>query len=524
MNVAENLYDYLKNNDKAELIGFGTFYVKTSSATINELTGNIEPPKREIFFTKQQDGDRSFVSFMATNEFISEQTAYTWIKQYSDSLNEKIQSGRSITLAKIGKIEKGLLEDYTFTADNELNLLDSSFALGTLTNVQTFDSSYDKIDVIQSKTIQEEISKNTSMPQEFENQKSEIELQIEQVRKLKEEDRIDESEKQTEQRIIQHSEAEITSSVEKPENRTETEVKINIDNSTKEDKLQQTIDRAAEFKENVVIEDIKPANKETEKGVTKDNNTQIQEDVLRKQALDIVNKHSKNKTETNQTDRNKQRKRSWLVLFWIVIALLLLFALFVFAHWMGFLKDIKVLKPITDRISYYIPVKEQNNIDTEKPFENPMVETITEETYTGEIEYDSTIAEEPPVEVNINKNTQIAKKTTTKKAKKKDNKEETVSQPEQEKVVEDNSPIIVQNHSKLGFDVVSGSFADKSKAEEQARKARRLGYDGYVISKIKGGSPIYYVSYGSRRTNSEATDLCTLIKNRLGGNFYIISR
>ena len=126
MNVAENLYDYLKYNDKAELIGFGTFYVKTSSAKINEMTGTIEPPKKELSFSREQTGDNGFVTFMAKHEFISEKTALMWIKQYSDSLNEKIQAGRSVVLNKLGKLEKGLLEEYTFTPAQDLNLLDNS--------------------------------------------------------------------------------------------------------------------------------------------------------------------------------------------------------------------------------------------------------------------------------------------------------------------------------------------------------------------------------------------------------------
>ena len=108
MNVAENLYDYLKHNDRAELIGFGTFYVKNTSARINDLTSTIEPPKRELFFTREQTDDKSFVSFMAQNEFISEDTAYTWIKQYADSLNEKLVS----KVGKIGKRTVGRIQFY----------------------------------------------------------------------------------------------------------------------------------------------------------------------------------------------------------------------------------------------------------------------------------------------------------------------------------------------------------------------------------------------------------------------------
>lgn len=154
MNVVENLHDYLKHNDKAELVGFGTFYVKNSSAQINESTLSIEPPKRELFFKKELTDDRGFVKFMASHEFISEDTAYTWIKQYSDSLIEKIQSGRSIVLGKLGTIQKGVLDDYAFTPDKNLNLLDDAFALGTLQDVQTFDNEENRVELIHTKPIE----------------------------------------------------------------------------------------------------------------------------------------------------------------------------------------------------------------------------------------------------------------------------------------------------------------------------------------------------------------------------------
>ena len=94
MNVAANLFEYLHNFDKAELPGLGTFYAQQQSATISSLTGTIEPPCRRIVFKAEETGDVSFVKNMAEKEFISEQTALVWIKQYTDSLREKLESGQ----------------------------------------------------------------------------------------------------------------------------------------------------------------------------------------------------------------------------------------------------------------------------------------------------------------------------------------------------------------------------------------------------------------------------------------------
>lgn len=525
MNVAEDLYDYLKNNDRAEVVGFGTFYVKTSPAKINELTGTIEPPKREILFTKELTEDMSFVDFMASHEFISRQTAYTWIKQYADSLLEKIKIGRVVTLGKLGTIEKGLLEDIKFTPSNDLNLLGSSFALGTLRNVQTFDNDQKEIEVIPSGKENTTLSNENTISQEGSNTQKTIEDQINNAEKLSEKDKVQESDTQTQERIIQHSEAEVDTMVEKPQDITEEEVKSNISDETTVDKTEKTIERAEEFKENIIVEDIK--RKEKKDIETNDEDTATQKDRLMEEAKSVVDKHNIGDNDDNNTKKKQKsngRKRFWITMFWIVVALLLLCVLFVFAHWMGFLKNIKQLDPITNKLSYYIPVREKKE-EVKQP-KTVIIDTTVVETPTEQVEEESAAEEvvEQPVTPAPNTN-KTAKKQTAKKEAKKETKQNTQPTPaKQEEEVVDNTPVVVQNHSKLGFDVVCGVYSNQEAAKKQAQKAKRLGYDGYVINKIKAGSPIFYTSYGSRRTQKEAADLCTLIKNRLGGDFYIISR
>ncbi|MEE1094672.1 MAG: SPOR domain-containing protein, partial [Bacteroidales bacterium] len=106
---------------------------------------------------------------------------------------------------------------------------------------------------------------------------------------------------------------------------------------------------------------------------------------------------------------------------------------------------------------------------------------------------------------------------------KKETKEETPTKPAAPEV-DNASPVVVQNYSRLGFDVIGGSFSSRANAERLARKAKSLGYDSYVLSKVKSGTPIYYVSYGSRRTLKEANDLMARMVENLGGEYYVISR
>ena len=100
MNVAVNLYEFLKENDCAELVGLGTFYVSTQSARISSLTGEIRPPCRKLSFKSEGNNNLNFVMSMAEKEFISHETALVWIKQYSESVKEKIESGKKVEIGR----------------------------------------------------------------------------------------------------------------------------------------------------------------------------------------------------------------------------------------------------------------------------------------------------------------------------------------------------------------------------------------------------------------------------------------
>jgi cell division septation protein DedD len=112
----------------------------------------------------------------------------------------------------------------------------------------------------------------------------------------------------------------------------------------------------------------------------------------------------------------------------------------------------------------------------------------------------------------------VAKTNDTQK-----NKVEENPQPNPEPAI-DNTPVVIQNYTKLGCDVIGGVYKDRANAEKKARKAKSLGYDSYIINRVKAGEQVYYVSYGSRRTLKEANDLAAKIKEKIGGDFYVISR
>lgn len=84
--------------------------------------------------------------------------------------------------------------------------------------------------------------------------------------------------------------------------------------------------------------------------------------------------------------------------------------------------------------------------------------------------------------------------------------------------------VIVQNYSRLGFDVIGGLYSERLNAETAARIAIKKGYDSYVLVKEEDGTFLYYVSYGSRRSLKEANDLMEKIVEESGGKYYVMSR
>lgn len=328
MNVVENLYEYLKHYTNAEIPGLGTFSVKTSSAQINESAGTIIPPSRKVIFEKRLEGNKEFISFMAKREFISLETSETWIKQYSDSLINKLNKGETVKLDKLGTLKQGYVGEYTFSPEDNLNLMDDVFALGELKNVKTYKTENEKIDLIHTKTVPttETIEKIEQTQQE------DIAQTIVESEAISEENRIQETQQETQDRISQHEEIEVDSPTL-------------VNAGEKVEPLSMDIALNDEEKEPVSAE---KENKieEKEEPQQPDNVKEIKEesiDDLQKEAMAILNKYDHSSEKGNKKSKKhkdgKKKRKIWFIIFWIVLALLLLCAGFVGAHYMGWLKN-----------------------------------------------------------------------------------------------------------------------------------------------------------------------------------------
>ncbi len=507
MNVAVNLYEYLKENDSAELVGLGTFYVSTQSARISSLTGEIRPPCRKLTFKAEENNDMSFVINMAEKEFISHETALVWVKQYAESLKEKIQTGKKVQIGDLGVLSKDYLDNYVFEASEKLSLMDNSFAFAPLKEVKTFDNNDETIEVIRTIDPENKVEEvvEESMPQVEEEP---VVIQIKQEETIQ--PIVEEPIKET----VEHTEAVVFSEKEELVQEGEVKEELQVETQAEETELK-------EIEKEVEIEDIKPADEDLRE---------------RAQAIIDASKREKEEKEAEEKEKNKKKdkkkkkakkrkKRILLTILFILLFLILACGGLVAAHYFGLLKNYKFMNPISEKLSYYIKPKAQEAVVA--VVETP-TETIVEEIIETTESSTETILEEVqanpiPAPKPIRNNTNANVTTTTKKATAKQEKKEEAPQQPIESTV-DNSPVVVQNYSKLGCDVVCGSFKDKAQAEKKARKAKSLGYDSYIINRVQGGEQVYYVSYGSRRSLDEANRLAVKIKEKIGGDFYVISR
>lgn len=519
MNVAINLFEYLHNHDKAELPGLGTFFVKSLSAQISPLTGAIEPPSRQLSFKAEESGDYSFVRAMADKEFISQETALVWIKQYTDSLREKLDAGQSCKVGQLGVFSKDSLKGYVFAAETQ-NLLDDSFAFTTLKGVKTFDNSESitpirtRQEPIESEPIQETPAKEPApqTPIEQSVQPSEEPVSpIEETIAPTPEPSVQETETELPKETVSHSEAVVAKEFEHLENQSEEKGELSLDSTPESEAELNPIEKEVE------VEDLTPASDELHRQAQA-----IIEEARRQKEEEEAEKAQAKAEKKRKKKAKKRRKRVLLIVLWVLIALVLCCGGFVAAFYFNLLPDKPFLNPIKEKLSYYIKPQAQPVKLAAPAVETPVVQD--EEIILDEEDVVEPIEEtvEPTPAPNANK---AARPTAKAANKSKTETKKSDTQPKQSaSPAEDTSPVVVQNYSRLGFDVIGGSFSSRQNAEKLARKAKSLGYDSYVLSKVKSGSPIYYVSYGSRRSLKEANDLMAKMVESLGGDYYVISR
>ncbi len=103
MNFQENLYQFLKRNNRVSVESFGTFYLQKSNAIVETTTNRILPPGKVVAFDHNSDSaDDAFAEFLATQNSTTVETAKDEIKKQITYWNSILEKDGQLTLDNIG--------------------------------------------------------------------------------------------------------------------------------------------------------------------------------------------------------------------------------------------------------------------------------------------------------------------------------------------------------------------------------------------------------------------------------------
>ena len=103
MNFSLHLLEFLKKQGTAFVPNFGTFYLKNTSATLDESGKNILPPGKEIAFNNETPGYASnFIEYLSAQEKITLLEAEIEIRKQVTFWNSKLEKEGSVKIENFG--------------------------------------------------------------------------------------------------------------------------------------------------------------------------------------------------------------------------------------------------------------------------------------------------------------------------------------------------------------------------------------------------------------------------------------
>ena len=108
----------------------GGFVGNNKSAILNESSGTIYPPSKEILFNKNlTTNDGLLISHIAIKESISSNQAKEVAEEYVKNINEKLKKIRTFRIEKVGLLSVGIDGNILFLQDSFTNYNLNSFGL-----------------------------------------------------------------------------------------------------------------------------------------------------------------------------------------------------------------------------------------------------------------------------------------------------------------------------------------------------------------------------------------------------------
>lgn len=133
-----SILEYLKTHNKADILGFGIFFLKDTSAKVLSTNGDILPPAKEIHYEYKESIDNTdFVSFLTKNKNISVEEAQNIIKTETEIWKKHLRERQNFNIENLGKFSfEG--ENFQFQGERIENLSPDFFGLEkiNLTEIQ----------------------------------------------------------------------------------------------------------------------------------------------------------------------------------------------------------------------------------------------------------------------------------------------------------------------------------------------------------------------------------------------------
>jgi nucleoid DNA-binding protein len=103
MNFSQLLLEFLKKNGSVSLAGFGTFFLQTITAALDEEGKHLLPPGTEIAFdpSKNEDAEK-FVRFLAAEKNTSESAAEEEISKQVVYWNSALEKNETLKIENVG--------------------------------------------------------------------------------------------------------------------------------------------------------------------------------------------------------------------------------------------------------------------------------------------------------------------------------------------------------------------------------------------------------------------------------------
>lgn len=103
MNFSQHLLEFLKKQGTASVPNFGTFFLKNTSATLDESGKNILPPSTEITFEAGFTGNSSnFIHYLSAQQKITLLEAEIEIRKQVTFWNSKLEKENALKIDNIG--------------------------------------------------------------------------------------------------------------------------------------------------------------------------------------------------------------------------------------------------------------------------------------------------------------------------------------------------------------------------------------------------------------------------------------